>query len=88
MSGIDVHHVDMEIIGSSRARRRPVPTLPDPGRVERGWWPRRKPKQPSHHDVIHFIANAERDVYGQVVSDSVRDHVEECLYDPYLIWRG
>jgi hypothetical protein len=38
-----------------------------------------------HHDCLHFIADLERDIYGEVMSESVKDHVAGCRYDPYLI---
>lgn len=44
----------------------------------------------THHDVVHVIAGLEMYIYGEVVSDSVRDHVDECWYDPFLfksVWR-
>lgn len=46
------------------------------------FWLQDSEPMPDDHDRLHVIGILEKDIYGEVISSTVRDHLERCWYDP------
>lgn len=49
-------------------------------RFDQDSWP-----MPDAHDRLHVIGILEKEIYGEVLSSEVRDHLEGCWYDPRIM---
>jgi len=50
-----------------------------------GYRPRPRERRLLDCAVFHITADLEREIWGEIMSDSVAAHVSRCFFDPYLI---